>query len=321
MRIQQLLSQTSEQLKEYCKTLSNEKKHNLYKQLIDEAKGKKLVELGELTKLATAIEEETADEKLLEYFDDEDNPFNAKAIISFFGKLSRRLMFIMHPSTYGKDFKKLNELDKLLPEMYEKLKPRLTNDRYLRNHAEKELRFSNFLRDNIDVFRLLEDAEIYGSVEKRKEATIELIRLLTIQPELNYGGDKFILDLILDHIKVFGKEVRSLESDINVLIDLLEESIERKEMEENLDSNVKNQMKKRIEESKDKEEVENLKSDISVFIDLLDKRIEEFEANLEEVKKCRDEAEKTEKEVMDKRNKVVKQLSRFRLNKLSQIPI
>lgn len=65
MRIQQLLLQTSEQLKEYCKTLSNEDKHNLYKQLVDEAKGKKLVELGELTKLATAIEEETPDDRLM----------------------------------------------------------------------------------------------------------------------------------------------------------------------------------------------------------------------------------------------------------------
>ncbi|WP_353285193.1 hypothetical protein [Wolbachia endosymbiont (group A) of Beris morrisii] len=42
MRIQQLLSQTSEQLKEYCKTLSNEDKQDLYKQVVDEAKGKKL---------------------------------------------------------------------------------------------------------------------------------------------------------------------------------------------------------------------------------------------------------------------------------------
>ncbi|WP_264688160.1 MULTISPECIES: hypothetical protein [unclassified Wolbachia] len=131
----------------------------------------------------------------------------------------------------------------------------------------------DFLRDNIDVFRLLEEAEIYGYVEKRKEATIELIRLLTIQPELNYRGDKFILDLILDYIKVFGKEVESLESDINILINLLEKSIERREIEENLDSDIETRIKKRIEESKDKKEVENLKSDTNAFIDLLDKRI------------------------------------------------
>ncbi|WP_341814676.1 hypothetical protein [Wolbachia endosymbiont (group A) of Chalcis sispes] len=202
--------------------------------------------------------------------------------------------------------------------MYEKLKLRLTNDTPMRNHAEKELRFSNFLRDNIDVFRPLEDAEIYGSVEKRKEATIELIRLLTIQPELNYRGDKFILDLILDYIKVFGKEVESLESDINILINLLEKSIERREIEENLDSDIKNRIKKRIEESKDKKEVENLKSDISAFIDIMDKRLKEFEGNLEEIEKCRNEVEKIEKETMDKRNKVVEQLSRFRL---SQTPL
>ncbi|WP_353270917.1 hypothetical protein [Wolbachia endosymbiont (group A) of Hedychridium roseum] len=131
----------------------------------------------------------------------------------------------------------------------------------------------DFLRDNIDVFRLLEEAEIYGYVEKRKEATIELIRLLTIQPELNYRGDKFILDLILDYIKVFGKEVESLKSDINILINLLEKSIERREIEENLDSDIETRIKKRIEESKDKKEVENLKSDTNAFIDLLDKRI------------------------------------------------
>lgn len=317
MRIQQLLLQNSEQLREYCKTLSSEDKHNLYKQLVDEAKGKKLMELGELSELAAVVEEETPEEKRLEYFGDNNNPFNAKAIKSFFGKLLRRLMLIMHSSTCDKDLKELNELDKLLPKMHEELKLRLTNNMHLRNYAERELRFSNFLRDNINVFRLLEEAE-HGSVEQKKKATIELIRLLTIQPELNYRGDEFILDLILGYIKVFGKEVRSLESNINVLINLLEESIERKEMEENLDSDIKasvDWLKKRMEESTDKREVESLKSDISAFIDILDKRIEEFEKN--EAEKCRNEAEKTEKEVMDKRNKVVGQLSRFRLNKLS----
>lgn len=124
------------------------------------------------------------DKKLLKPF---HNPLNKGAILDFFRKLNRRLVLIVHSSTHDKDLKKLNELDELLPQMYEELRPKLTSN--MRNYTEKGLRFSSFLRDNIDTFRSLEKAE-HGSLAERKKATIKLIRLFIRQPELNFLFDE-----------------------------------------------------------------------------------------------------------------------------------
>nr|AGK87115.1 putative rhoptry protein [Wolbachia endosymbiont of Ceratosolen solmsi] len=219
MEIQRLLSKTPEQLREYCESLGYEDKQNLYKQVVDEAKGKRLRELKQLSKLATAIEK-TTDKKLLKPFRGDDNPLNGVVILSFFGKLSRRLLLIMHSSVYDKSLKQLDELDELLPQMYGELRPKLTSS--MRNYAERELRFSNFLRDNIDTFKLLEKAE-HGSIEERKKAAIALfIR----QPELNFQGDVFLLGLISQHIGVFRNHVKRKVDD---LIDSLEKGLEKLE--------------------------------------------------------------------------------------------
>lgn len=82
---------------------------------------------------------------------------------------------------YCENLEELKELDELLPEMCKKLRP--SNARIC---VEKELRFSNFLRGNINIFKFLREAK-HGSVEKKKKATIELIRLFPLQLELNYG--------------------------------------------------------------------------------------------------------------------------------------
>ncbi|XGA08502.1 MAG: hypothetical protein U0X86_000745 [Wolbachia endosymbiont of Xenopsylla cheopis] len=226
MKIQQLLSKTPEQLKKHCESLSNKNKQELYEQAIDEAQGKTLRELRQLSKLAAAIEK-TTDKKLLKPFCNDNNPFNGPAILNFFGKLSRRLVLTMHSSIYDKNLKKLNELDELLPQMYEELRPKLTSS--MRNYAEKELRFSNFLRDNIKIFRFLEDAE-HGSMAEGKKVVIELIRLFIRQPELNFQGDVLLLGLISDYIGAFGK---GLKYKIDALVDLLEKGLEKLEGLEN----------------------------------------------------------------------------------------
>ena len=215
MTIEQLLLKSPQQLEEYCSALSDKDKQDLYEQLMDEAQGKNLTELKQLDKLNTAIEK-TAGKKLLEYLDSDDNPYNKIAIIDFFGRLGQRLIHMM----YCKNLKELNELDELLPEMCRRLRPSEA-----RVFAEKEFRFSNFLRENIDILKLAEEAK-NGSIEKRKKATIELVKPFFLQPELNYGGDMFILELILDCIGAFGKEVDDLACDIYILVELIEESAE-----------------------------------------------------------------------------------------------
>ncbi|APR98653.1 hypothetical protein [Wolbachia endosymbiont of Folsomia candida] len=228
MAIQRLLSKTPKQLREYCESLSNEDKQNLYeqyKQTVDEAKGKSLEELLKLIKLAIAIER-TIDKKLLESCCSDDHPFYPVATFIFLNKLSRRLTLIMH-SSCDKNFKELDELDELLPQMYEELRPKLTSD--MRNYTEKGLRFSNFLRDNIDTFRFLEKAE-HGSLAERKKAAIKLIRLFIRQPELNLQGDVFLLGLISDYIDVFRKW---LKCKVDALIDLLKKGLEKLEDLEN----------------------------------------------------------------------------------------
>lgn len=129
----------------------------------------------------------------------------------------------MHSSVYDKDLKQLNELDNLLPQMYEELRPKLTSS--MRNYAERELRFSNFLRDNIDTFKFLEKAE-HGSIAERKKVTIELTRLFIHQPELNFQGDVFLLGLISQHIGIFRNHVKHK---VDILIDLLEKGLEKLE--------------------------------------------------------------------------------------------
>ncbi|WCR54380.1 MAG: hypothetical protein PG981_001402 [Wolbachia endosymbiont of Ctenocephalides orientis wCori] len=86
MRIKQLLSKTPDQLEEYCQALSSKDKQELYKQAIDEAKGKTLKEPRQLSKLAVAIEK-TTDDKLLEPFYNNDNPFNQTAICKRFKRV------------------------------------------------------------------------------------------------------------------------------------------------------------------------------------------------------------------------------------------
>ncbi|MDG7056620.1 MAG: hypothetical protein LKM43_00475 [Wolbachia endosymbiont of Penenirmus auritus] len=215
MSVEQLLLKTPQQLKEYCQTLSKEDKLALYKQLVDEAKDKDYKELKKLNKLVNAIEE-TTDKKLYSHSEE-------ATVKSFFKKATKRIFLILHP-TYSNNLKELNELDQLLPQIYEKLKPGLTDN--IRHCMEKELRFGNFLHDNIEVFRLLEESR-HGSIEKKKEATIKLISLFAMQPELNYAGDILLLGIISDNIKVFGKEAENLKSDLDTLINLVEKSADK----------------------------------------------------------------------------------------------
>lgn len=225
-----------QQFKRYCTVLSDEEKQDLYNQIVEEAKGKSLAKLKQLNALAATIEE-TANEKLLKCFYNDDNPFNKLAAESFVERLHERFVLMMS----GKYLKELNELDELLHGMYERLKLRSTD--HVRNHLEGALRFSNFWRDNMDIFRLLEEAED-GSVEKKKEAAIELIRLFALQPKLYYSGDMLILSLISEHIKVFSKEVEKLVSDINALIKLLKKAIVRTSEDVELERKI---MDKRVE--------------------------------------------------------------------------
>lgn len=51
MTIEQLLLKSPQQLEEYCRTISDKDKQDLYEQLMDEAQGKNLKELKELDEL------------------------------------------------------------------------------------------------------------------------------------------------------------------------------------------------------------------------------------------------------------------------------
>ena len=223
MKIQQLLSKTPGQLKTYCESLGDKDKQDLYKRAIDEAKGKTLKELKQLSTLATAIEK-TMDKNLLEPFYNSDNPFNKTAVLEFIGKLCRRLILITNPFS-DKDLRQLEELDKLLPDMYEKLKLRLTN--HMKSYVEKELKSNNFLRENISTFVLLKRAEI-GSEEERKRAMNKLVDVFMFQPVLNYKVDVFILFIILKNIKGFWGEME-IEPELSSLVILLSEDANKLE--------------------------------------------------------------------------------------------
>lgn len=202
------------QFRRYCITLSDEEKRDLYNQILEEAKEMGSEELKQLYILAAAVEE-TANKKLLKHFYSEDNPFNRIATMDFFERLHERLVLMM----VGEHLKELNQLDELLPRMYERLKQRV-GERCIK----KAYGFSNFLRDNMSIFKLLKEAD-NGSIERKKKAAIEIIRLFILQPKPYYPGEIFMLHLILQNIKVLGEKVEKLISDINILIYLLDKNV------------------------------------------------------------------------------------------------
>lgn len=226
----ELLSWTSVQIKEHCKSLDNKGKQKLYGQVLEEAKdaieSNDIDHLKKLSEVAVVIEK-VCDRGLLKNFDDE-NPLRLanivvendgltnylfslgdssklydlrenkedalyKAIKSNDVELVRHLLIVLLPN-YPEKMEKvdLKDLVVLLSKAYEELD--LLDD--MRNYLEKKMRFYSFLCN----FKSDKDP----------------IELFVSRLETDYEIDKFLLFLIMEKV-----EVEELLSKINGMIELL----------------------------------------------------------------------------------------------------
>ncbi|WP_264722800.1 MULTISPECIES: hypothetical protein [unclassified Wolbachia] len=235
----QLLSKTSEQLKEHCTLLSSEEKQSLYSKVLNEVKNtprdsrEGIDQLKKLSKVAVAIEE-TTDSKLLEKFNDghplrevniayasgeatnylfslsdsselydlEENREKAiyQAIKSNDRELVKHLLMILVAGDIEIEFFK--ELEMLLSEAYEELKENLSQD--MKNYLEKNISLKRFVCSNVKVL-------VAEPVDVRA-----MINLFIAQSEVNYKIDELLL------IKIAGAlEEGELRLQINQMIELL----------------------------------------------------------------------------------------------------
>ena len=234
----QLLSKTSEQLKEHCTLLSSEEKR-LYSKVLNEVKNtprdsrEGIDQLKKLSKVAVAIEE-TTDSKLLEKFNDghplrevniayasgeatnylfslsdsselydlEENREKAiyQAIKSNDRELVKHLLMILVAGDIEIEFFK--ELEVLLSGAYEELKENLSQD--MKNYLEKNISLKRFVCSNVKVL-------VAEPVDVRA-----MINLFIAQSEVNYKIDELLL------IKIAGAlEEGELRLQINQMIELL----------------------------------------------------------------------------------------------------
>ncbi|WP_341819626.1 hypothetical protein [Wolbachia endosymbiont (group A) of Brachyopa scutellaris] len=235
----QLLSKTSEQLKEHCTLLSSEEKQSLYSKVLNEVKNtprdsrEGIDQLKKLSKVAVAIEE-TTDSKLLEKFNDghplrevniayasgeatnylfslsdsselydlEENREKAiyQAIKSNDRELVKHLLMILVAGDIEIEFFK--ELEVLLSGAYEELKENLSQD--MKNYLEKNISLKRFVCSNVKVL-------VAEPVDVRA-----MINLFIAQSEVNYKIDELLL------IKIAGAlEEGELRLQINQMIELL----------------------------------------------------------------------------------------------------
>ncbi|WP_265040054.1 hypothetical protein [Wolbachia endosymbiont (group A) of Trypoxylon clavicerum] len=235
----QLLSKTSEQLKEHCTLLSSEEKQSLYSKVLNEVKNtprdsrEGIDQLKKLSKVAVAIEE-TTDSKLLEKFNDghplrevniayasgeatnylfslsdsselydlEENREKAiyQAIKSNDRELVKHLLMILVVGDIEIEFFK--ELEVLLSGAYEELKENLSQD--MKNYLEKNISLKCFVCSNVKVL-------VAEPVDVRA-----MINLFIAQSEVNYKIDELLL------IKIAGAlEEGELRLQINQMIELL----------------------------------------------------------------------------------------------------
>ncbi len=235
----QLLSKTSEQLKEHCTLLSSEEKQSLYSKVLNEVKNTpresrgSIDQLKKLSKVAVAIEE-TTDSKLLEKFNDghplreiniayvsgeatnylfslsdsselydlEENREKAlyQAIKSNDRELVKHLLMILVAGDREIEFFK--ELEMLLSGAYEELKEKLSQD--MKNYLEKNISLKRFVCSNVNIL-------VAEPVDVRA-----MINLFIAQSEVNYKIDELLL------IKIAGAlEEGELRLQINQMIELL----------------------------------------------------------------------------------------------------
>lgn len=235
----QLLSKTSEQLKEHCTLLSSEEKQSLYSKVLNEVKNtprdsrEGIDQLKKLSKVAVAIEE-TTDSKLLEKFNDghplrevniayasgeatnylfslsdsselydlEENREKAiyQAIKSNDRELVKHLLMILVAGDIEIEFFK--ELEVLLSGAYEELKENLSQG--MKNYLEKNISLKRFVCSNVKVL-------VAEPVDVRA-----MINLFIAQSEVNYKIDELLL------IKIAGAlEEGELRLQINQMIELL----------------------------------------------------------------------------------------------------
>ncbi|WP_264719137.1 hypothetical protein [Wolbachia endosymbiont (group A) of Lasioglossum morio] len=235
----QLLSKTSEQLKEHCALLSSEEKQSLYSKVLNEVKNTSrdsrdgIDQLKKLSKVAVAIEE-TIDSKLLEKFNDghplreiniayasgeatnylfslsdsselydlKENREKAiyQAIKSNDRELVKHLLMILVAGDREIEFFK--ELEMLLSGAYEELKEKLSQD--MKNYLEKNISLKRFVCNNVDVL-------IAKPVDIRA-----MINLFIVQSGVNYKIDELLLIKIAE-----GLEEGELLSQINQMIETL----------------------------------------------------------------------------------------------------
>lgn len=106
------------------------------------------------------------------------------------------------------DLKYLQELEVLLQQFYEELKPGLTKD--MENYLKKKLKFYNFL----------------CNAKVNEKNLSGLIKLFSAQSEINYQIDLLLLSLIAENM-----EKEELRKKINNMIDLLEKYRKFEELE------------------------------------------------------------------------------------------
>lgn len=293
----ELLSWTSVQIKEYCESLDNRGKQELYSQILEEAKyaieSNDIDQLKKLSEVAVAAEE-ASERELLKPFDDE-NPLREANIVVEGDGLTNYLFSIGDSSKLynlredkGEALYKAIKSDDvelvkhvlivlLSDDFEEKVDPKdlvaLLSSAYEELNLSKDMK--NYLKKKIGFYSFLCDFKF----DK------DPIELFANRPEANHEIDKFLLSMIMEKI-----EEEELLYEINGMIERLKKYEKFDEFEYKV-----RRLKSELESGEGKYSTEVIQSSI-----------EEREKEMEEIK------EKYIKpiDLVDERVRLVKQLLR-----------
>ncbi|WCR54442.1 MAG: hypothetical protein PG981_001464 [Wolbachia endosymbiont of Ctenocephalides orientis wCori] len=298
-----LLSWTSVQVKEYCESLDNHEKQELYKQVIKEAKGvlesNEIDQLKKLSEVAVAMEE-VCKKELIKSLDAE-NPLREANIVVESGGLTNYLFSLgdssklydlrenkgeaLHQAVKSNDVELVKHLlTILLPEKISKMDLDYLHEKLSKAYEEQNL------SEDMKIY-LENKIRLYGFLCGCKN-NMRAIELFANRPEDDYEIDRLLLFVIME-----GVEEEELLQKINVMIKLLT----KYERFEELEYKVR-RLKSELESGKSKYPIE-----------IMQASIEEREKEMLEIE------EKYIKPVdlVDERKRLVKQLlGRYEREKL-----